>query len=51
VPWTPESSGSYTLRVRATDARGRPQVESNHSPFPAGATGLHHVTVQAVDTS
>ena len=49
--WTPASSGSHTLRVRATDARGRPQVETNHPPFPAGATGLHSVTVQVADAS
>ena len=51
LPWTPDRSGTFTLRVRATDARGRPQVESNHSPFPAGATGLHHVTVEVADAS
>ena len=51
LPWTPASSGNHTLRVRATDARGRPQVATGHPPFPAGATGLHTVTVQAVDTS
>jgi DMSO/TMAO reductase YedYZ molybdopterin-dependent catalytic subunit len=51
LPWTPDSAGDHTLRVRATDARGRPQIETNHSPFPAGATGLHHVTVAVADTS
>lgn len=47
--WTPGAAGSHTLRVRATDARGRPQTADNHSPFPAGATGLHTVTVHAAD--
>jgi hypothetical protein len=51
LPWTPEAAGSHTLRVRATDARGRPQSENDHPPFPAGATGLHSVTVQAADRS
>jgi DMSO/TMAO reductase YedYZ molybdopterin-dependent catalytic subunit len=51
LPWTPNTAGSHTLRVRATDARGRPQVTADHAPFPAGATGLHTVTVQVVDAS
>jgi hypothetical protein len=51
LPWTPDSGGNHTLRVRATDARGRPQEPVGHPPFPSGATGLHTVTVQAVDAS
>ena len=51
LPWTPDSAGSHTLRVRATDARGRPQSENEHPPFPAGATGLHSITVQVADAS
>jgi DMSO/TMAO reductase YedYZ molybdopterin-dependent catalytic subunit len=45
--WTPPSPGRHTLRVRAFDANGRPQDESATDPFPAGATGLHSVTVRA----
>jgi DMSO/TMAO reductase YedYZ molybdopterin-dependent catalytic subunit len=51
LPWTPDGAGNHTLRVRATDARRRPQVAANHAPFPAGATGLDTVTVQAVEAS
>jgi DMSO/TMAO reductase YedYZ molybdopterin-dependent catalytic subunit len=51
LPWTPDGPGAHTLRVRATDARGRAQSEQRHQPFPAGATGFHEVTVQAVSTS
>jgi DMSO/TMAO reductase YedYZ molybdopterin-dependent catalytic subunit len=48
LPWTPEKSGSYRLRVRATDARGDVQDAEVRDPFPSGATGLHAVTVRAV---
>jgi DMSO/TMAO reductase YedYZ molybdopterin-dependent catalytic subunit len=51
LPWTPASSGSHRLRVRATDARGRPQDEQVRDPFPSGASGLHQVTVQVADGS
>lgn len=45
LPWTPASPGSYRLRARATDARGRPQDARVRAAFPAGATGLHAITV------
>ncbi len=48
LPWTPEKSGSHTLRVRATDARGRVQDTKHRDVFPSGATGLHTVSVHAV---
>jgi len=51
LPWVPERSGSYTLRVRAVDGRGRPQDADSHPPFPGGATGLHTVGVQAVGSA
>ena len=47
VAWTPPRSGSYTLRVRATDARGAPQTAAVSDVFPSGATGLHTITVRA----
>jgi DMSO/TMAO reductase YedYZ molybdopterin-dependent catalytic subunit len=47
LSWTPPRSGSYPLRVRAFDAHGHPQDEHPRAPFPAGATGLHQITVQA----
>jgi DMSO/TMAO reductase YedYZ molybdopterin-dependent catalytic subunit len=48
LPWTPQASGDYRLRVRATDGRGNPQTGEQHGPFPSGATGWHTTTVQAV---
>ncbi|MDT4918736.1 MAG: hypothetical protein QOH89_3436 [Pseudonocardiales bacterium] len=51
LPWTPAATGPHDVRVRATDARGRPQEGQPHQPFPTGATGLHVIRVQAVDTS
>jgi DMSO/TMAO reductase YedYZ molybdopterin-dependent catalytic subunit len=47
VQWTPPRPGSYTLRVRAFDAKGRPQTPVPRNPFPAGATGYHTITVSA----
>ncbi|MGN6608575.1 MAG: molybdopterin-dependent oxidoreductase [Jatrophihabitans sp.] len=46
LPWTPEQSGSYRLRVRATDAQGNVQTDAAADPGPGGATGLHAITVQ-----
>lgn len=45
--WTPTAadSGHHLLRVRAIDARGRVQSSERHDVFPAGATGLHTVSV------
>lgn len=45
--WTPPSAGAHRLRVRAFDTAGRAQTDAVADPFPAGATGLHEVTVQA----
>lgn len=47
LPWTPDRAGPHLLRVRAIDARGNPQTAQQRDPFPAGATGLHTVTVRA----
>jgi DMSO/TMAO reductase YedYZ molybdopterin-dependent catalytic subunit len=47
-PWTPEKSGTYRLRVRAFDGKGRPQDTKRRAPFPSGASGLHSVTVHAL---
>ena len=48
LPWTPERSGEYRLRVRATDAEGNRQDEQVRPVFPSGATGLHSVLVRAI---
>jgi DMSO/TMAO reductase YedYZ molybdopterin-dependent catalytic subunit len=45
--WTPPHAGSYTVRVRATDAAGKPQVTAGSDVYPSGATGLHQITVRA----
>jgi DMSO/TMAO reductase YedYZ molybdopterin-dependent catalytic subunit len=45
--WTVVGAGKHTLRVRATDARGRNQDETARDPFPGAATGLHSITVEA----
>ena len=45
--WTPGSAGQHRLRVRAYDGTGRAQDESIADPYPAGATGLHTITVHA----
>ena len=47
LAWTPPASGTYRLRVRATDAKGRVQPQVNQPVFPSGATGWHTITVQA----
>jgi sulfite oxidase len=47
LSWKPPRAGSYVLRVRAFDAKGRPQAPVPHPPFPAGASGYHAVTVRA----
>ncbi len=41
----PATSGSHTLRVRATDRTGAVQLSRQAPPAPDGATGLHTVTV------
>jgi DMSO/TMAO reductase YedYZ molybdopterin-dependent catalytic subunit len=47
LPWTPPKAGSYTVKVRATDAAGVPQTSVAAPPFPGAATGLHTITVRA----
>jgi DMSO/TMAO reductase YedYZ molybdopterin-dependent catalytic subunit len=45
--WTPPKSGSYVLKVRATDSAGNVQTTRHAQPFPSGATGLAAITVRA----
>jgi DMSO/TMAO reductase YedYZ molybdopterin-dependent catalytic subunit len=47
VTWTPPRPGSYVVRVRASDAAGKPQTLQRADTFPSGATGLHTITVHA----
>jgi DMSO/TMAO reductase YedYZ molybdopterin-dependent catalytic subunit len=47
IAWTPPAAGTYRLRVRATDDKGRVQPQVNQPVFPSGATGWHTITVQA----
>jgi DMSO/TMAO reductase YedYZ molybdopterin-dependent catalytic subunit len=44
--WTPAESGTATVTCRATDGRGDIQTADTAPPHPAGATGLHTVTLQ-----
>ncbi|MCD5345956.1 molybdopterin-dependent oxidoreductase [Agromyces sp. S2-1-8] len=43
--WPDASSGSHTLRVRATGADGELQTAEERPVVPDGATGLHEITV------
>ena len=43
--WTPSVQGEATVVSRATDGGGNTQTEDPAPPHPAGATGLHRVTV------
>ncbi len=38
--------GNHVLQVRAFDAKGNPQIESQAPPAPDGSTGLHSVDVK-----
>ncbi|KQT93799.1 oxidoreductase [Marmoricola sp. Leaf446] len=44
LPWD-ATPGTYTLAVRATDARGEVQTADRATPFPAGSTGIQTVVV------
>ena len=46
--WTPQESGQYTIRVRATDTDGHVQDSKVRDVFPSGATGLHSASIRAV---
>ncbi len=44
--WTPQNMGEITVICRATDGEGRLQNERETPPHPAGASGLHSITVE-----
>lgn len=46
--WTPAATKSYTLVVRATDKTGAVQTSINADTFPAGSSGWHRITVNAI---
>ena len=46
--WTPREPGDVVVTCRATDGRGDVQTSEEASPHPAGATGLHAVSVAVV---
>ncbi|HEV2954017.1 MAG TPA: molybdopterin-dependent oxidoreductase [Candidatus Dormibacteraeota bacterium] len=48
LDWVPATAGTHVLTVRARDGHGIPQVETARGSAPAGATGLHMVTVKVV---
>jgi hypothetical protein len=43
--WNPPKSGTYTLRVRATDGTGAVQTSDRRDPIPDGATGYHKLDI------
>ncbi|HYI16614.1 MAG TPA: hypothetical protein VEX37_14550, partial [Thermomicrobiales bacterium] len=43
--WNPPESGTYTLRVRATDGTGTVQTSDRRDPIPDGATGYHKLDI------
>jgi hypothetical protein len=43
-PWN-ATPGDHTVQVRATDGTGEVQPEARATPFPAGATGWHTISV------
>jgi DMSO/TMAO reductase YedYZ molybdopterin-dependent catalytic subunit len=46
LAWTPRRAGTVNVTCRATDGRGRVQTARPSPPHPAGATGLHSVSVE-----
>ena len=44
-PWTVPSPGTHRIAVRAVAADGTKQDETRRDSYPAGATGLHQITV------
>lgn len=43
--WNSPESGTYTLRVRATDGSGAVQTSDRRDPIPDGATGFHKLDI------
>jgi DMSO/TMAO reductase YedYZ molybdopterin-dependent catalytic subunit len=41
--WTPDKPGDFVCVVRATNAKGEPQITTFRDQVPHGATGLHRV--------
>jgi DMSO/TMAO reductase YedYZ molybdopterin-dependent catalytic subunit len=51
--WTADwdaAAGSHTIRVRATDGKGKLQTSSPMDSFPSGATGWHTIRVKVMST-
>jgi DMSO/TMAO reductase YedYZ molybdopterin-dependent catalytic subunit len=47
LPWTPATTGSHTISVRATDSNGVLQDQARRASFPSGASGWQSLLVQA----
>jgi DMSO/TMAO reductase YedYZ molybdopterin-dependent catalytic subunit len=47
LDWHPRRRGRTTLQVRAVDGGGAPQIAAPAPPHPSGASGYHHVEVEA----
>jgi DMSO/TMAO reductase YedYZ molybdopterin-dependent catalytic subunit len=48
--WTPPAPGQYTIKVRAIDKRGVRQAAVLADPLPDGASGLHTISLRALET-
>lgn len=46
LEWTPESTGTTTLTVRAYDGDGNLQIEERQPIFPEGSSGWHSIVVR-----
>jgi DMSO/TMAO reductase YedYZ molybdopterin-dependent catalytic subunit len=44
--WDDVAPGLHKLQARATDGTGALQPPDEHDPFPRGATGYHHATIE-----
>ena len=45
IEWNPESQGTHTISVRATDGTGKIQPVGFHEPFPDGSSGYNMIEV------
>jgi DMSO/TMAO reductase YedYZ molybdopterin-dependent catalytic subunit len=45
IEWNPESQGTHTISIRATDGTGKIQPVGFHEPFPDGSSGYNMIEV------
>ena len=49
--WARPGAGSYSLQVRATDGRGKPQIATRQDSYPDGASGYDTRSLRVVSTA